>query len=375
MPVPFKKLVVFPIILALAACGGRKEPPEVAVGVKLGKPYEVNGKTYVPEKDDSYDKIGDGSWYGPGFHGKRTASGEKFNENDITAAHPTLPMPSLVRVTNLSNEKSVIVRVNDRGPFHSNRIIDLSKKSAEMIDLKSTKPVRVQYLREETEAYMADVKAGKPPIDMAAYNISMNMGDGASYFASKQDSKPETEIADYNNSDNDDNIDGTLASSDAPVQSIISADLAAPSKNQTSASKHFIIKEAAADELPNHSKTKGKEVELKPLPTSGKLQVASKQLPEKMASGKSAEKSSTKQTEKSGEKYIVLAGSFSSETNAKTLVSKLPAKSKSTIDKINVSGKNWWRVHVGPFTSKDKAEDALEAVQKAGVKDARIGRL
>ena len=102
---------------------------------KIGKPYQVKGKWYTPKSDTKYSKTGLASWYGPKFNGGRTASGEIYDMNHLSAAHKTLPLPSYVRVTNLDNDTSVIVRVNDRGPFVSGRIIDLSKKAAEMLDV------------------------------------------------------------------------------------------------------------------------------------------------------------------------------------------------------------------------------------------------
>jgi rare lipoprotein A len=113
-----------------------------------GPPYQVEGKWYVPTYEPNYDEVGIASWYGPTFHGKDAASGEQFDENAMTAAHPTLPIPSLVRVTNLENGKSVIVRLNDRGPFVDDRIIDLSKKAGQALDMhaKGTAKVRVQYV-------------------------------------------------------------------------------------------------------------------------------------------------------------------------------------------------------------------------------------
>ena len=139
--------------------------------MKLGKPYAVDGEMYYPKYDPGYDKTGVASWYGPGFHGKYTASGEVFNQNDLTAAHPTLPMPSLVRVTNLENGKSVIVRINDRGPFKSNRIIDLSKGAAKRLGITSIARVRVQFLQQETEEYLASLQnGGNYTIDMVQYN-------------------------------------------------------------------------------------------------------------------------------------------------------------------------------------------------------------
>jgi rare lipoprotein A len=113
-----------------------------------GPPYQVEGKWFVPTHEPNYDEVGVASWYGPTFHGKDSASGEQFDENAMTAAHPTLPIPSLVRVTNLENGRSVIVRLNDRGPFVDDRIIDLSKKAGEVLNLhgKGTAKVRVQYV-------------------------------------------------------------------------------------------------------------------------------------------------------------------------------------------------------------------------------------
>ena len=100
--------------------------------------YKVAGKRYQPTKKiESFSQTGKASWYGPGFHGKKTSSGERFDMNTLSAAHRTLPIPSYARVTNLSNGKSVIVRINDRGPFHSNRIIDVSKAAAQQLGFVS----------------------------------------------------------------------------------------------------------------------------------------------------------------------------------------------------------------------------------------------
>lgn len=113
-----------------------------------GKPYKVKGKWYVPKEDKRYDKTGLASWYGSAFHGRQTANGEIYDQYHLSAAHPTFPLPSYARVTNLENGDSVIVRVNDRGPYHPGRIIDLSNKAAEMLEVqnKGTVKVRVQYV-------------------------------------------------------------------------------------------------------------------------------------------------------------------------------------------------------------------------------------
>ncbi len=114
----------------------------------VGKPYEVAGKVYVPTDNPNYTAVGTASWYGADFHGRLTANGEVYDVNGLTAAHPTLPLPSYARVTNLENGSSVIVRVNDRGPFHDNRIIDVSEKVAGLLDFEQsgTARVKVEYV-------------------------------------------------------------------------------------------------------------------------------------------------------------------------------------------------------------------------------------
>jgi len=102
---------------------------------RVGKPYIVAGRTYVPEEDVNYRAEGMASWYGDDFHGRQTANGEVFDMGSLTAAHPTLPMPSYARVTNLSNGKSLIVRVNDRGPYVPGRIVDVSYSAAQSLGM------------------------------------------------------------------------------------------------------------------------------------------------------------------------------------------------------------------------------------------------
>lgn len=115
---------------------------------RVGKPYVVAGKTYVPTEPKKYRTEGLASWYGDDFHGRLTANGEIFDMHSIAAAHPTLPMPSYVRVTNLQNNRSMVVRVNDRGPFHGNRVIDVSQRAADLLGFKNkgTARVRVEYV-------------------------------------------------------------------------------------------------------------------------------------------------------------------------------------------------------------------------------------
>jgi rare lipoprotein A len=137
---------------------------------RVGKPYYVAGKMYVPEENRRYRDEGTASWYGDDFHGRLTANGEVYDMNSVSAAHPTMPMPSYARVTNVKNGRSLIVRVNDRGPYHDDRVIDLSGKAAELLDFrgKGLARVRVEYVGpaalegSDDRKLMATLREGAP---------------------------------------------------------------------------------------------------------------------------------------------------------------------------------------------------------------------
>jgi peptidoglycan lytic transglycosylase len=118
--------------------------PKGGGNYRVGKPYTIAGRTYVPEENNGYTAEGLASWYGEDFHGRQTANGEIFDMNSISAAHPTLPVPSYVRVTNLSNRRSIIARVNDRGPYHRGRLIDVSVRAAKLLGFYEQGTTRVQ---------------------------------------------------------------------------------------------------------------------------------------------------------------------------------------------------------------------------------------
>lgn len=150
--------------VGLAACSGSKfagnskysdrvvadgEPiPKGGGSYKVGQPYRLNGKTYFPSENPSYRAEGIASWYGPDFHGRLTANGEVYDMHSISAAHPTMPLPSYARVTNLENGRSIVVRVNDRGPYAQNRVIDLSIGTAKALEFykRGLARVRVEYV-------------------------------------------------------------------------------------------------------------------------------------------------------------------------------------------------------------------------------------
>jgi rare lipoprotein A len=136
---------------SLAACASvdhGRAPVAASGGYKVGRPYQVNGVWYVPREQPGYNEVGVASWYGQAFHMKATASGELFDMNAVSGAHTTLPLPCIVEVTNLENGRKLRVRVNDRGPFVGDRIIDLSREAARELgyDRQGLAKVRVRYI-------------------------------------------------------------------------------------------------------------------------------------------------------------------------------------------------------------------------------------
>ncbi len=143
----------------------------------VGHPYSVAGHRYYPAEDPSYSAVGMASWYGAAFHGRRTANGEIYDMASLSAAHPTMPLPSYARVTNLGNGYSVIVRVNDRGPYHGGRVMDVSSRVAEVLDMKAmgTARVKVEYVGaapiegSDDSQLLASLRTDGSPADMIGY--------------------------------------------------------------------------------------------------------------------------------------------------------------------------------------------------------------
>ncbi len=186
----FRLIAFFAIALVAASCAEtelavhtakqlERAEAETSQGVyKVGQPYQIAGAWYYPQEDYQYAETGIASWYGPGFDGNHTANGEIYDQDRLTAAHRTLPMPSMVRVTNLENGRSIKVRVNDRGPFAKNRIIDVSRKAARLLgfERKGTAKVRVEVLAAESR-HMAAVAqrgevAGNAPSAVPVENVA-----------------------------------------------------------------------------------------------------------------------------------------------------------------------------------------------------------
>ena len=211
------RLALVGCCLALVACssGGRIDPkygtsasarvvepgapvPKGGGVYRVGKPYVIAGREYVPQEDINYSAVGMASFYGNDFHGRYTANGEVFDMNSISAAHPTLPLPSYVRVTNLTNHRSIVVRVNDRGPYVSGRIIDLSSQTAKLLGFhgRGLAKVKVDYVGRaplegsDDRKLMATLREGVPA-RAAPVQVASNKPYAPAYF----DNRPMTQYS------------------------------------------------------------------------------------------------------------------------------------------------------------------------------------
>ncbi len=166
-------------------------PPKGGGRYQVGRPYTVRGNVYTPAEDPDYVATGDASWYGADFHGRRTANGEIFSANAITGAHPTLPLPSYVRVTNQANGRSVIVRVNDRGPYMPGRIMDLSYRAASMLGYVNNghTNIKAEYVGP------APLEGDDTRMLMASYSGPADFGGGNTQFAQADNTNSLADIA------------------------------------------------------------------------------------------------------------------------------------------------------------------------------------
>lgn len=233
---------------------------------KVGNPYKIMGKWYYPKEDYHYSEVGVASWYGRDFHAKTTANGEVYDMNSLTAAHRTLPLPSIVKVTNLENGRSLVLRVNDRGPYAKSRIIDVSKRASQLLGFhtQGTTKVRVEVMEKESKALKAAL-----------------LGD----------------------------------------------------------------------------KYQGEIYEAQQTPLA-----ASEPEPTTTLSGQSYPKGS----------YFVQAGSFSQHSGAQEMVERLGMNDNTNIYYVNIDGRNYYRVRVGPFASEKEALATLAKVQYRGIAEAKV---
>ncbi len=277
---------------------------------KVGKPYQIKGQWYYPKVDYEYVEEGIASWYGPNFDGRKTANGAIFDMNRVSAAHKTLPLPSMVRVTNLENGRSIRVKVNDRGPFAHRRIIDMSRRAAQLLgfERQGTALVRVEVLAEESQRLAYLMQNGVDPKDIAP--------------------PPEP----------------------APSTTVADEELAAP-VGVTEAEKKTEEHAVASREKPSTTEISREPLTMPPEPDE-KVTV----LPAP----------ATRQ-------IFVQAGAFSQHANAVRAKAILEASVGETqIEQFNTTSTPLFRVRVGPVTDAAAADRALGVVISNGFGDAHI---
>jgi len=319
--------------LILAGCGGldgKREgrptanpaPTSSAAGVsdvpvKIGDPYTIGGVTYTPTDIPDYDDVGYASWYGEELAGQPTANGETFDPTAITAAHKTLPLPSYVEVTALDTGRTVLVRVNDRGPMVSDRLIDLSRGAAEQLGLTdAVSAVRVRRTNPPV-AERAQLRAGKPVPERIGTPESL-----LSILRTKAKGLP---------------VPKSAVPMAAPPTAPTASGIAKPGDDR------FVVEDQGTTNVAPKPAPAAK-----PAPTAKPAATAPK--PAAAVAGK----------------YVVQVGAFSSEARAN-------AAAKSVDGHVTKAG-NLWRVRVGPFASETEASGALGKAKAKGFRDAVVQR-
>jgi rare lipoprotein A len=339
---PFTRLLASLLLIGVVAanvvaCGSGAKGPSlgerlVPIGqsapkgggvYRVGKPYELNGVQHYPREDPSYDRVGTASWYGELFHGRRTANGEIFDMERLSAASPTLPMPIYAKVTNLTNGRSIVVRVNDRGPFRSNRIIDLSRRSAEVLGFRErgTARVRVQYLR-------------RAPLN----------GDD-SYERRHLASQPWAQYAMRGQPE-------PAARDPVTVASIADAVMPRRAAKRSQPRPVSLVEEEAeayAERPRSNADTAMRTV-----------RTVAVQPPAPSPAGGSRNGPS------------IVAGSFRNKDNADRALTLLGGVAQVEVTPITIGDDTFYRVRVGPFADRGEAEAALVRVTGAGYDGARI---
>jgi rare lipoprotein A len=337
----------------VASCGGNGErlgerviplgqPVPKGGGVyHVGDPYQVAGTWYTPREEPGYDRIGRASWYGELFHGRRTANGEIYDMDRLSAAHPTLPLPVYAQVTNLANGRTIVVRINDRGPYANDRIIDLSRRSAELLGFRAdgTTDVRVKYL-------------GRAPLsgdDSYEQRFAVRQSWARTRFAVNEAAKKASTAP--------------ISVSSVPAEDTLPAEnsenLSLPWKE--AAPPKSAAAEPAADPAqlgwqasPRWAPPAGPAAGLSPASTlAAQVQPAAKAKPQSQG-------------------VVIQAGSFKTKENADKASAMLGDIAPVHVAPVEIGGEIYFRVRVGPFADEVAAESALSEVTKAGYKSAKI---
>jgi len=339
------------LCLGLSACGGNNErlgervvplgqPVPKGGGVyQIGKPYQVGDLTYTPREDPTYDRVGNASWYGEMFHGRRTANGEIYDMDSLSAAHPTLPLPVYARVTNLNNGRTIVVRINDRGPYARDRIIDLSRRSAELLGFRDngTATVRVKYLGRAPlngdDSYERKYLASQSWMRVA--NGKSSKGIAVAVSSTLPAENPENLLRPWKQAAPREAMPPDQAGSAA-----VAAQGWKATTKPVAAPAPAAVQPAATAALPAPQST-------------GSIPPAPK--PKAAAEG-----------------AVIQAGSFKNKENADKARTTLAALGSVEVTPIGVGGNVYYRVRVGPFSPASTTQTALAKVKGAGFQGAKI---
>ncbi len=334
-------------LFLLSACGtGGPDAPFVPPQgyYKVGKPYDgVDGRTYVPQEVGSYEATGMASWYGPGFHGKRTANGEPFDTNAMTAAHRTLPLPSVIKVTNVETGKTAILKVNDRGPFNKDRLIDMSKNAAQQLGIfgPGTGRVHVEYLPVESAYAAGAAKDGR----------IMNVDEAVQLAQGRRDNQ--TQLA---------NAAPTANTAEAPI--VIASTPLGSVQTETIASTTTAI---TATDLPPVT------IPAEPVQPGHVELAAYTPPPTPLATTHTVTTTTTSFVPPpAGRGYFVQAGSFANPGNAEHLRQQLQSVGKSEIDTVQLNGKTLYRVRLGPLPDVSQANAVADKLGSFGVTAPKV---
>jgi len=348
---------ILPLLLVsagfeLTGCGSSPEPRISGhrARFQVGRPnyqvapYQVNGVWYHPKVNYSYDETGTASWYGPGFDGRPTADGEIYDMNQMTAAHKTLPLPSVVEVSNLQNGRAVRLRVNDRGPFVGDRLIDVSRRAAQLLGFANSgmAPVRVRVMKEESiQVAQAAMRGEFGPSGLA----------GTAFAAASP--------------------------LPAPVQPVQMAAAIPPSLKATE-----VIAAAplpARDAPPPQSAAPSAAPQPAPAPVIVALPPQRRPMPSLISSAHAetlpptlaAIKPAASRNRNVG-RIFVQAGAFAVPENAQRVRARIASLGNAEIVPGTSRGSALYRVRIGPVASETEARQLLSRVVDHGYPDARV---
>ncbi len=380
--------------LVLTACGssrpvysGHEESTEGVPGfdsgkklspyVKLGQSYKVDGTWYVPHFQPDYDETGLASWYGPGFHGGATANGEKFDKHSMTAAHKTLPLPSIVKVTMVDTGKTAYVRINDRGPFVNSRLIDLSYGAAKAIglDKKGIAKVRVQYMLPESQRFADLLAQGRSPDSIDIASEVLPYAEGGEY-AANTDSwvdhlNPIATAHAKEPSPNKTHADAALdpiTVEDMPAPQaaqMVQADVATPA-NQPVVTPFDLMAQNQPAVQPVAAAPPST-----PPPTAPPLLAAARASPPPQSLGPPL---AEPEEAVAPNAMYVQVGSYSQQGNAVAAVKRVADIGPARITITPRGDASLYRVRLGPYDDPDMADEVLDRVKGIGIADARFVR-